>query len=162
MNIIDRFLQRTIVSFSAAPGRPPSRRRDETRLPAERDRVPLSRRLLAYGLAVLLPTAVAAALIPFRVDHGRVAVLILVLPVVAVALVGATGPAVVAALTAAIAYDLFLVEPYYSLTIDDPDELAAAAALAIVGLVVGVLNTRLLRLTARDTTRGTELRHLND
>ena len=88
-------------------------------------------------LAVVLPVVVAVAMIPVRVDHGRAAVLALVLPVVLVALLGATGPAVVAAATSVLAYDLFLAEPYYSFAIEDTDEVVAAATLLVVALVVG-------------------------
>jgi len=99
-------------------------------------------------------------MIPLRTDHGRVAVLVLVIPVVGVALLGAVGPAVVAAATAVLAYDLFLVEPYYDLAIADPDEIIAAVTLLAVALVVGVLSARLVRLHARDSARREELRHL--
>ena len=136
------------------------RGRYETVLPGARTRLSARRRLLAYVLAVVLPVVVAVAMIPVRVDHGRAAVLALVLPVVLVALLGATGPAVVAAATSVLAYDLLLVEPYYSFAIEDTDEVVAAATLLVVALVVGVLNARLVRLHARDTARRDELRHL--
>ena len=118
------------------------------------------RRVLAYVLALVLPTAVAIAMVPLRVDHGRVAVLALVLAVVVVALLGATGPAIVAAVTAVLAFDLFLAAPYYSFAIEDTDEIVAAATLLAVALVVGVLNARLVRMHARDSARRDELRHL--
>lgn len=115
---------------------------------------------MAYLLAVALPVAVAAAMIPLRAEHGRAVVLLLVASVMGVALLGATGPAIVAALSAALAYDLFLVEPYYTLAIDDADEIVAAITLLGVALVVGILNARLVRLHARESTRRDELRHL--
>ena len=132
----------------------------ETIQPGDRSRLPARRRVAAYVLAVVLPLLTAVAMIPFRVDHGRVAVLVLVLPVVVVALLGAVGPAIVAAITAVLAYDLFLAEPYYSLPIDDPDEIVAAVTLFAVALVVGVLNARLVRLRARESARRDELQHL--
>ncbi|MET0911088.1 MAG: DUF4118 domain-containing protein, partial [Ilumatobacteraceae bacterium] len=134
-----------------------SRERPETIHPGERSRFSVRRRVTAYVLAVLLPIAVGVAMIPFRVDHGRVAVLVLVIPVVVVALLGATGPAIVAAATAALVYDLVLVEPYYSLAIEDADEVVAAVTLLVVGVVVGVLSARLVRLSVRESTRRDEL-----
>ena len=132
----------------------------ETTRPADRTRLPRRRRIAAYILAIVLPVLTAAAMIPLRVDHGRMAVLLLVIPVVVVALLGGFGPAIVAATVAVLAYDLFLVEPYYDLAISDSDEIVAAATLFGVGLVVGVLNARLVQLGARDTARLDELRHL--
>lgn len=136
------------------------RERPETFHPGERSRVPARRRATAYALAVVAPVAVAAAMIPFRVDHGRVAVLVLVLPVLLVALLGATGPAIVAAVCAVLAYDFLLSEPYYSLAIDDTDDLVAAVTLLIVAVVVGVLSARLVRLRAQESRRRDELEQL--
>jgi len=137
-----------------------ARERPETIHPGERSRFSVRRRVVAYVLAVVLPVAVAVAMIPFRVDHGRVAVLVLVIPVVLVALLGATGPAVVAAATAVLAYDFLLAEPYYSLAIDDTDEVVAALTLLAVAVVVGVSSARLVKLRVRESTRRDELRHL--
>ncbi len=132
----------------------------ETSQPGDRSRLPLRRRIWAYLLAIVLPMLTAAAMIPLRIDHGRVAVLVLVIPVVVVALLGAVGPAVVAAASAVLAYDLFLVEPYYNLAIADTDEIVAAVTLFAVALVVGVLSARLVRFHERDSARREELRHL--
>ncbi len=132
----------------------------ETIQPADRTRVPRRRRIAAYLLAIVLPVLTAAAMIPLRVDHGRMAVLVLVIPVVLVALLGGFGPAIVAAAGAVLAYDLFLVEPYYDLAISDSDEIVAAVTLFGVALIVGVLNARLVQLRARDAARLDELRHL--
>lgn len=122
--------------------------------------MPIRRLEIAYGLAVLLPTLAAAALIPLRVDHGATVAIILVVPVVIVAILGASGPAALAAVTAGIAYDFFLTEPYYQLVIDDPDDIVAAVTLVAVGLVVGLLKGRLVDTTARSAARRDELRHL--
>ena len=99
-------------------------------------------------------------MIPLRVDHGRMAVLVLVIPVLLVALLGGIGPAIVAAAAAVLAYDLFLVEPYYDVAISNSDEIVAAVTLLGVALIVGVLNARLVQLRARDAARLDELRHL--
>ena len=128
--------------------------------PGERSRIPARRRAIAYVLAVLAPLAVAAVMIPFREDHDRVAVLVLVIPVLLVALLGAIGPAIVAAVCAVLAYDFFLAQPYYSLAIDDTDDVVAAITLLIVAVAVGVLSGRLVRLRVQETTRRDELRLL--
>ena len=122
--------------------------------------VPVRRRVVAYVLAVVLPVVTAIALIPIRVDHARVALLVLVLPVVLVALLGTTGPAIVAAACSVLAFDFFLAEPYYTFAIEDADEIVAAATLFVVALVVGVLNAQLVRARIRDSARRDELRNL--
>jgi K+-sensing histidine kinase KdpD len=132
----------------------------ETIQPGDRSRIARRRRITAYLLAIALPVVTAAAMIPLREDHGRVAVLLLVVPVVLVALLGGFGPAIVAAASAVLVYDLFLVEPYYDLAISDSDEVIAAVALFGVALIVGVLNARLVQLRERDAARLDELRHL--
>jgi K+-sensing histidine kinase KdpD len=115
---------------------------------------------MAYVLAVVLPAATALLLIPFREEHGRTLAIMLVVPVIAIAAVGATGPAVVAAITAGVAYDVFLTAPYQQFVFDDPDDVVAMITLIAVGLFVGVLSSRVVMLAARDATRHIELDHL--
>lgn len=160
MNRLERAAQRYIHELTVGPSRHPPRQRTGTEEPGERTALGAPRLLVTYALAVALPMATAAALVPVRNDHGRTTAIVLVLPVVVVAVLGATGPAVVAALAAGLAYDLFLTEPYHRLVISDTDDIVAAATLVAVGLAVGLLSSRLIRLTARDTTRRDELRHL--
>lgn len=162
MSALDRLLNRIVRDLASVPAQRVPRVRGETRQPGERSRIPVRRRIAAYVLAIVLPSAVAAAMIPLRADHGRVAVVVLVVPILIVAILGATGPAVAAALCAALSYDLLLTEPYYHLKIDDPDEIVAAVALAAVGMVVGVLNARLVRIAARDAARRQQILHLVD
>jgi K+-sensing histidine kinase KdpD len=159
---LDRLLNRIARDLAAVPAGRRPRERGETLQPGERARIPIGRRVAAYAVAVVLPTAAAAAMIPIRADHGRAAVVALVLPVLLVAVLGAVGPAIAAALCAALAYDFFLTEPYYHLRIDDPDEIVAAVALAAVGVVVGVLNTRLVHVATRDAARRRQIVHLVD
>ena len=160
VNVADRVLRRFVKDLTLGAPTLPPRYHPETREPGERSRLPLARRVGAYVLAVVLPSVTAVAMIPVRADHGRAAVIVLVVPVMVVALLGATGPAAAAAVCAALVYDLLLTEPYYSPAVDDPDEIVAAVTLAAVGLVVGVLNARLIRLTTRDAARRNELRQL--
>lgn len=134
--------------------------RPETFEPGERRQLPASQLAISIGLAVVLPLVTAAALIPVRADHGPTAAMVLVVPVVLVALIGGTLPAILASVTAGLAYDFFLTAPYYQLVIDDPDDVVTAITLVAVGLVVGVLSSRLAHTRARDTARSTELHNL--
>ncbi|HEX6416931.1 MAG TPA: DUF4118 domain-containing protein [Acidimicrobiales bacterium] len=160
MNRLERAAQRYIHDLTVGPARRPRRQRPETAEPGERGVLGAPRLLAAYALAVVLPVATAAALVPVRDDHGRTTAIVLVLPVVVVAVLGATGPAVVAALAAGLAYDVLLTEPYHHVVISDTDDVVAALTLVAVALAVGLLSSRLIRLTARDTARRGELRHL--
>jgi K+-sensing histidine kinase KdpD len=136
------------------------RERPEVGIPGERARLDTRRRLTGYVAAVALPTAVALAILPLRAEHSQIVPLILVIPVVVIAAFGALGPAVVAALTAGIAYDVAHTEPYWRLVIHDRDDVVTAIALVVVAVVVGGLCSRVVHLAARAATRGAELRHL--
>jgi len=144
----------------APGGRPREHRRAETIEPAERDRVRGARLVASYAAAVLLPLAVAACLVPFREDHARVTAIVLVLPVLVVAAIGTTGPAVVGALAAGLAYDFLLARPHYRLAIDDPDDVVAMVTLVVAGLLAGLQSLRLVRARARNVARRRELVHL--
>jgi hypothetical protein len=137
-----------------------SRHRPETLTPRERARHSSSRLLVAYGLALTLPTLTAAALIPMRASHGRALAIVLVIPVVVVGALGATGPAVVAALSAGVSYALLLTAPYYRFSVDKPDDQVATLILLAVAVVVGVLNSQLVGARTSDATRRSELENL--
>jgi Domain of unknown function (DUF4118) len=162
MSSLDRYLQRLVRDVTLGPPTRPPRDRPETIEPGERTRQPANKRIIAYALAVALPAITAALLIPLRQDHTRTLAIIMVVPVVAVALLGATGPALTAAVAAGLAYDVLLTQPYHHIVIDDTDELIAAVTLIAVGLAVGVLSSRLVRLTARASIRRDEISHLAD
>jgi K+-sensing histidine kinase KdpD len=94
-------------------------------------------------LAVLVPVAVAVALVPGR-GHLDTAdnALVLVVAIVAVASTGRRAAAVVAALTSALAFDFFLTLPYSSLRISSDQDLTTEVLLVVVGLAVGELAAR--------------------
>jgi K+-sensing histidine kinase KdpD len=138
----------------------PPRPRYEPLEPGQRLPVAWRRLGVACALAIALPAILAVAAVPLRDDHGPTVAVVLVVPVVAVALLGGTGPAVLAALSAGLAYDLLLTQPYNRLVIHDPDDVVATIVLVLVGLTVGVASGRLSRSKARATTRQAELRHL--
>jgi len=136
------------------------RARPETLTPGERARIPARRLALAYALAVALPLASAGSLIPLRAEHGRALAILLVVPVVVVAALGATGPALVAALSAGAGYAVLLTPPYYRFAFDEPDDRVATLILVAVGVAVGVLNSLLIGARAGSAARRSELDHL--
>ena len=87
--------------------------------------------------------AAAAALIPLRdtIVSTNVA-LLLVVTVVAFAATGRRAAAVLAAVSAAVGFNLFHTEPYLSLRISSSDDLETALLLLVVGLAVGELAVR--------------------
>ena len=114
------------------------------------------------AVAIGAPVIVAALLIPGRghLNAGNNA-LVLVLVVVAVAANGSRLAAVVAAIAAAISFDLFLTAPYYSLRITHRDGVITDALLLVVGLVVGDLAARGRGHRARSNLRGSEVESMH-
>jgi len=115
---------------------------------------------LLTGAAAAVPVALAAALIPLRghIDNANMA-LLLVITVVAFASSGRRGPALLAALSAAIGFNLFHTVPYLSLRITSRDDAVTTALLLIVGLVVGeiALRGRRARVVAAQERRDLDL-----
>jgi hypothetical protein len=111
-------------------------------------------------LAFALPVLTALALIPFRAEHGRTTAIVLVVPVVLVSSLGATGPALAAAVVGGVAFVVVLTAPFQCLAIGDPVDIVAAATLVLVGLIVGWLSSRLTRLRAQTAGRSDELTHV--
>jgi K+-sensing histidine kinase KdpD len=62
--------------------------------------------------------------------------LIFVIPVIIAAVGFGLGPSACSAILGALAYNFFLTEPRYSLTVDDPANIWAIALLFVVGLIV--------------------------
>ncbi len=109
---------------------------------------------LLHAAAVGGPFAVAALLGAVRgvVDQAPAA-LVLVLAVVAVAAAGDRLSGVLAALSAALGFDVFLTAPYLSLVIADPADVELAVALVLVGLAVSELAIRARRERAASARR---------
>lgn len=104
-------------------------------------------------LASLAMTALATA-VAIGVDSG-VSIpnisLLFVVPVVVAGVAFGLGPSVCSAVVGALAYNFFLIEPRYSLAIDDPAYIWAIGLLFLVALIVsGVAFTS--RLRAADAT----------
>lgn len=129
-------------------------------MPGERVRVPQRAALVGYVLAVALPALTALLLIPVRDEHPQTVAVVLVLPVVIVAVRGATGPAVLSALVAGAAYAVLLTEPYGQVTVDETDDVVTALTLVVVAGIVGWLSSRLVHIDARAAAREAEVEHL--
>jgi K+-sensing histidine kinase KdpD len=101
------------------------------------------RKLVLVAVGGLGALATALVLVPFRedIDNANLA-LLLVLVVVLAAIVGERTAAVVAAITATMAFDFFLTRPYTSMRIESADDLETALILLAVGLLVGEVSAR--------------------
>lgn len=117
---------------------------------------------LALPIALLLPPAAAAALIPARAhtDNANVA-LGLVVVVVAVATLGNRLATVVSAVSAAVWFDFFQTRPFYSFTISTHDDVVTAVLLLVVGVAVGELAIRTRRHHEAARTGSGDLSHLH-
>ena len=99
-------------------------------------------------------------MVPLRVDHGRVAVLVLVIPVVIVALSARPGRR--SSLPRAQCWHTTCSSssPTTSSRSPTSDEVVAALTLFAVAVIVGVLSARLVRINARASARREELQHV--
>jgi two-component system sensor histidine kinase KdpD len=98
------------------------------------------RRWLGAALAVVLLVALTVVLARLRA-HSSLAdeLLIYLLAVVAVALVGGFGPAVLAAAAASLCINWFFTPPLHTLTIDQPKNLLALLLFVLVALSVSTV-----------------------
>jgi K+-sensing histidine kinase KdpD len=92
-------------------------------------------------VAAIFTTAVAT-IVAIAID-SKLAIpnlsLIFVLPVVACAVIFGLGSSLCAAVLGALAYNFFLTEPRYSLTVDDPANIWAIGLLFVVGCVASAV-----------------------
>jgi K+-sensing histidine kinase KdpD len=92
---------------------------------------------VAIVIGLLVPLAVAAALVPLRNSVANTSVaLLLVLAVVGVAMTGRRHAGLVAAASAAAWFDFFWTEPYQTLVIRVRDDVETAVLLLLVGVAV--------------------------
>lgn len=102
--------------------------------------------LVVLLAAVVVPVGVAAALVPLRTSSdGTNIALVLVAVVVAVAAFGGRAAGALAAVSAALSFDVFFTRPYGSLAITHRSDLETAVLLLVVGLIVGELSARSTR-----------------
>lgn len=98
---------------------------------------PRAHRGVTVFAAVVVPLLTAALLSLFRTGLTQATdVLLLVAVVVIFSSTGVRSAGLGAALSAVVWFDVFLTEPYGSLTINDPDDLETAVLLLIIGGVV--------------------------
>jgi hypothetical protein len=101
-----------------------------------------SSRALPFVAAIAVPLLATAVLVPFResVSSANLA-LVLVVAVVGVAAIGNRTAAIVGAAVTALAYDVFLTQPYGSPAIAEPSELLTAVLLLVVGIAVAAISS---------------------
>jgi two-component system sensor histidine kinase KdpD len=96
--------------------------------------------LVVIAVALALGAAVVAVL-----ERGAgldTAAPAFILAVVAVAVLRGTGAAIATAFGSFLVYDVLFIEPYYNLTVHDPEEWLNLTLLLVVGVVVGQLAGR--------------------
>jgi two-component system, OmpR family, sensor histidine kinase KdpD len=109
-----------------------------------------------YGLAILtVAICTLLGLILPGLNQSNV-VMIYLLGVIAVALIGRRGPAVLASLLSAFAYNFFFIPPLYTLALASPWYWVTVAALALTGVIISTLVVRIRGQT--DAARQRELR----
>jgi two-component system sensor histidine kinase KdpD len=99
----------------------------------------MERLLLGIGLV----SGVSAALVPLRADvNPAIPALALVVSVVAAALAGGRTSAVMAALVAAVAFNLAFIPPYWTFEVRLVEDLVALGVFTVVALAMGTLIAR--------------------
>lgn len=98
---------------------------------------------VALGAGVVLPVAVAAAIVPFRQTFAQTAAaLVLVVVVVAIAANGSRLAGYVSAISASLWFDFFLTKPYERFAISHRSDIETAISLFVVGIAVSELAAR--------------------
>jgi K+-sensing histidine kinase KdpD len=99
---------------------------------------------------------------PFKATIGLENVVICyLLVVVAAAAIGGRAAGVVAALSAALAYDYFLTSPYHTLAVDSPAQVITVVLLVTTGVVVSIGGRVRRRSAARAETHADAIRLLH-
>lgn len=115
--------------------------------------LPPRRRAVSWLLALAAPVALMAVLSPARGAIGLGGALICaLLAVVAVALAGGMGTALLATAAAVVSADFFFAPPYHSLRADHVVDVLALVVFAACGGLMGLL-TEVLAVRARATAR---------
>ena len=98
--------------------------------------------LLVVG-AIAVPVAVSFAVVPFRSNVPAATVALgLAIVVSLVAAVGTRITAIIAAVSAALCFDILFTRPYGSFSISNAADVETAALLLVGGLIVGQLSAR--------------------
>src|ERR1017187_5205942 len=101
------------------------------------------RRVVVLVAAVVVPVALALALLPFRSQAPAATVALgFAVLVSLLAAIGTRLSALIAAVSAALCYDIGFTQPYGSLVISHPQDIETTALLLVGGLIVGQLSAR--------------------
>ncbi|MEP6298381.1 MAG: DUF4118 domain-containing protein, partial [Ilumatobacter sp.] len=124
---------------------------------SEHPRAAARSRSVTIAVAVVVPILAGVVLVPSRDAVGQSSAILFVLPTLFVAL--ARGPlgAVVAGVVSSLAYNALHTQPYYSLVIEDSDEIVAMVVLLVAGTVVGVTSSHLREMSEAAFTRGRDV-----
>ncbi|HEY5150346.1 MAG TPA: DUF4118 domain-containing protein, partial [Mycobacterium sp.] len=115
---------------------------------------PRPRGMVAWIAALLLPCALAAALLPWRNGLALSTVLLVfLLGVIGNALIGGVAPAAAAALIAGLLANYLYTPPIGSLTISQPENVFALGVFVVVGVTVASVVDR-SAIRARQATQG--------
>lgn len=124
------------------------------------------RQRILFALAVTVPLAVAAALVPFRTSFTNAgAALILVAVIVALSLGGTRFTGFTASVVSALWFDYFLTRPYDELSISHRPDIETTICLLAVGLMVSELAARrrhLARVSSEEEHYVAMVRELTD
>jgi K+-sensing histidine kinase KdpD len=122
-----------------------------------------NRAVLAVSIAACVPVAVVVAVIPFRtrIENTNVA-LGLVVVVLLASVLGGRWEGIVASVSSALSFDVFLTRPYNSLRITKSDDLQTTVLLAIIGVIAGELVERVRRSSARAASSESALKAAYD
>ncbi len=116
------------------------------RLPALRSSLSFFRKALGWVLAFVLPgVATGLGVLLTEVIGLSTDVVLYFLATVVVALVGGLGPAVLAAVVGGFLLNFFLTPPLYSITIAEPENIVAVAAMIVVAVLVALVVDRAAR-----------------
>jgi hypothetical protein len=97
----------------------------------------------AVAAAALAPVVVTVGLVPIRSDIPNATVALgLAIIVSLLAAMGTRMTAAIAAISAAVCFDVFFTEPYGSLSISRVQDVATSGLLLVGGLIVGQLSAR--------------------
>lgn len=139
MSPLDGSLRRIQRLLALGPSTAPPDRAPVPAHPEHRRSDSTIRTTVAVAVAMLLPVAFGAALIPLREQLSQSISLLMVLPVLVVALLGGRRLGTIAALSAAVVFDVLHTQPYYRPTIDDPDDIVETIVLLAIGITAGYL-----------------------
>lgn len=129
-----------IVTHSAAGG--------GRALPRVGGALTLRRRIAGFVLALVAGPLLSWLLVTYRSPESITSdVLSYQLLMVVVALVGGVWPALFAAVLSGVTLDFLFIEPFYTVTIDDPLHLLALALYVVIAVLVSVVVDRAARQT---------------